>query len=641
MKGNRYLMINSGPKKSLNSLFNNYSFYIICLVFLILIIIKIKLTMNFYGPFIFPDEVRYNSVAQNIVHGKLYGKLGVFSPGYPILFSSAYYVSNSQIVIYHFMLIISAFISSTIIFPSYFILDKYCSKIISILGSIAMSTLTFLNFFSFTLMTEVLFTPLFLFSIWFILKCYEVYDKKWALLASLSTVYLYITRSTGLAMLIAFILIFIFYILVNFKTEKALVLIQKKKIVILSFFFFLLTWLIYSTYFVDIHQPFNEELRKTYNYGSAYNIQKYAVNYQSFNEDIRANYNQEFVSNSRHIDSHKISKHGIFNLVSIGNGFTLIQLFSSLFDYLLVGSFLFLFVIIFYFILLVTNRKPLKNHTLSIPVLYSLISLILLMAFTIIFLVEGGERDRIIGRYIEPAIPVIMIMGIICLSNFDQKILNKKNILCFSLVGTSIILIMPYFFSWDNIIINVFNDLQDNPTLYAYNVFYGYPTLNAFSVFYGSIISKQMIPSYFFSSLLMSAYFFIIIVLMTISMKNKRYICLLLVFIILSSLFFSTTLYHLSVRKSNEGDNSIARYLTNNTNDETIYLIDLATTYNDARTEEYVYGFWNQGDFSYVNSKSISQKVMEGYTKIYLISTRSLPYNIVANDSNFTLYQVE
>ena len=106
-------------------------------------------------------------------------------------------------------------------------------------------------------------------------------------------------------------------------------------------------------------------------------------------------------------------------------------------------------------------------------------------------------------------------------------------------------------------------------------------------------------------------------------------------------MIFSTTLYHISVAKSNDDDNSIARYLANNTNDGTIYLTDLDTTYTDSRDEVYVYGFWNQGDVSYVNSRNISQKVTEGYNKIYLISTNSLPYDKVAKDGNYTLYHVK
>ena len=225
--GKRYLMINTSASKFLDRLINNYAFHIVCVFFVILVIVKILLSSRFCGPFIFPDETLYNSIAQSIVHGKLYGKLGSFSPGYPFLLSLAYNISNNQNIIYHIMLVISAFISSTIIFPSFFIMEKYCSKAVSVMGSVTVSTLPSLNFYSFTLMTETLFIPLFLFSIWFILKSYETNNKKWELLASLSTVYLYITRSTGLAMLIAFVLTFIYYIISNLNNDRVLVLIKK------------------------------------------------------------------------------------------------------------------------------------------------------------------------------------------------------------------------------------------------------------------------------------------------------------------------------------------------------------------------------------------------------------------------------
>jgi hypothetical protein len=110
----------------------------------------------------------------------------------------------------------------------------------------------------------------------------------------------------------------------------------------------------------------------------------------------------------------------------------------------------------------------------------------------------------------------------------------------------------------------------------------------------------------------------------------------------MSSLFFSTILYHVSVAKSNaEADNNIARFLINNTNDKTIYLIDRATTPTNVNIEKYVYGFWNKGDLNFINSENISLKATEFNKTIYLISTKSLSYNKVANDGNFTLYRVE
>ena len=66
-----------------------------------------------------------------------------------------------------------------------------------------------------------------------------------------------------------------------------------------------------------------------------------------------------------------------------------------------------------------------------------------------------------------------MILGIICISNFDQKIMNKRNIIYFIGSCIPLILIIPYIFAWDNIIINVFNDLQNNPALYYIMYFMG------------------------------------------------------------------------------------------------------------------------------------------------------------------------
>jgi hypothetical protein len=65
-------MANSSSSQFLNRTVNNYAFYIICASFLMLVLIKVRLATNFSGPFILPDEVEYNSVAQNIIHGKLY-----------------------------------------------------------------------------------------------------------------------------------------------------------------------------------------------------------------------------------------------------------------------------------------------------------------------------------------------------------------------------------------------------------------------------------------------------------------------------------------------------------------------------------------------------------------------------------------
>ena len=267
---------------------------------------------------------------------------------------------------------------------------------------------------------------------------------------------------------------------------------------------------------------------------------------------------------------------------------TFFKLFMNLIGYLLIASFFLLFVIICYFISLFTNKKLLKDHILSMPIFYAFISSTFLIVSTISFLFEGERKNLIFGRYIEPIIPIMVVVGIICLSNIGQKIFNKKSIIYFALISIPIVFIMPYIFAWDNIIINVFNDLQDNPTLYAYKIFYGYPASNAFTIFYepNFAVPTPTISSYLLPSLLMSVYFLATIALIILSMKNNHYISLLLVFILISSLISSTILYQVTVAKSNaEMNNDIARFLTNNTNDKTIYLIDRATTPTNVNIE--------------------------------------------------------
>ncbi len=588
-------------RHNIEMLLNKRSWHIICIFFISIVAVKVLLSLYFYAPSIFPDELEYDSIAHNIIYGNLFPMLGEsLPPGYPLLLSFAYHISNNKNIIYHVMLVISAFISSTIIFPAYLLLEKYCTKGISILGSIVIATLSFINYYSFTLMTEVLFVPLFLFSIWFILKSYETDDKKWAFLASASTVYLYMTRSNGLAMLIAFFLTFIYYIVINVKSEKLAVLISKKSFLMGTFIIFLSAWLIYSTYFVNISEPFNRELTNIYYYGSSYN------------------YNV-------------VSNHSFDAILNLGNFITLIRYSSNMIAYLSLSSFLFLILIIFYFILLVANKKVIKNNPLSIAIFYVSIASVLLILATISFLFDGGYKNWILGRYIEPTIPIIMVFGIICISNIDRKIMDIKHIYYFTIICIPLILLMLLVFTWDNSIIYEFNDLQDHASIYAYTIFYGQ----------GSTPLTQTPSMYIVPSLLMLLYFSLIVVLLSLSLKNNKYIGLLLAFILISSIVFSINIYREEVAQSNNGtDNAIGRYLNDNTGDETIFLIDNSTGYSNTGIEQYNYGFWNNGDAAYYNTSKTSTIARSVNKTSFLISIKPLPYNITANDGAFKLYKI-
>lgn len=148
-------MDNINKRQYVSQLIENNALLVISIFFVLLILIKIVLSINFYAPFIYMDEIIYDSLAQNLKEGKLYAKIGgSYPPGYPLFLSIAYWVANDKGTIYHIMLAISAIVTTSIIFPSYFILKKYCDKIIALIGSFAVTTLPFMNFYSFTIMTD-------------------------------------------------------------------------------------------------------------------------------------------------------------------------------------------------------------------------------------------------------------------------------------------------------------------------------------------------------------------------------------------------------------------------------------------------------------------------------------------------------
>ncbi|MCJ7446019.1 MAG: hypothetical protein MUO26_16115 [Methanotrichaceae archaeon] len=140
--------------------------------------------------------------------------------GYPIILSIAYSPSADKVIIYHIMLAINCFLSSLIIFPAYFILSKFCPKGYSLFGSFVVAALPTINLYSFLLLSENLFTPLFIFSIFAIIKTYESKSANWILIALLSVVGLFFTRHAGIIMLFGFFISFIFYIIAYGPKER-------------------------------------------------------------------------------------------------------------------------------------------------------------------------------------------------------------------------------------------------------------------------------------------------------------------------------------------------------------------------------------------------------------------------------------
>lgn len=166
----------------------------ILILFLLILIIKIYLSLQFSTPWIFSDEGEYDGIARNIFSSNINEKFisGIhYPPGYSLFISTAYFFSEDKDIIYHLMLVINSIITTSAIFPSYLILKENCSEDISILGALAVTSLPQLTTYSFVLLSENLYIPLFIYSVWFLFKAFETEKIRWHFLTGFSVFYLF------------------------------------------------------------------------------------------------------------------------------------------------------------------------------------------------------------------------------------------------------------------------------------------------------------------------------------------------------------------------------------------------------------------------------------------------------------------
>ena len=134
--------------------------------------LRIALTWRIHGPWIFPDELGYQQVAANIARGHLalYGKTGLtYSPLYPLTLAPLYGAGLSASHAYDGIKIVNAALMSLALVPVYgiarFLLSRSPSFLVVGLAAIAP-----LMYFTSLGMSENLAYPLFLVSVWLLLR---------------------------------------------------------------------------------------------------------------------------------------------------------------------------------------------------------------------------------------------------------------------------------------------------------------------------------------------------------------------------------------------------------------------------------------------------------------------------------------
>lgn len=205
------------------------------ILYIIIVILKISLAYFILAPSSFSDYYGYAKVARNLFyHGTftVHDDISTRPPLYSLVLSLAYIFKDMEIV-YFFMKVLNAMMSSLIIFPAWLLSKEFFNKKKAMLLTTMIAVLPANFGFTFLLMAENLFYPLFLFSIYFIYKSFIEESCKWDILAGIFIGLAYLTKIHAIILPLVVIFVFLFRLLKKDHKE-----IWKK---ILMSIFFLIT----------------------------------------------------------------------------------------------------------------------------------------------------------------------------------------------------------------------------------------------------------------------------------------------------------------------------------------------------------------------------------------------------------------
>ena len=462
--------------------------------YIIIVIIKILLISVIPAPIEFADYYIYSKMAQSFISSGNFNvhnmAANIFPPLYPIFISPAFLFSDSKIS-YLFIKIINAFILGSIIFPAYLLSREFLSGKKSFLASILVSLIPSTFAFSSFIMSENLFYPLYMFSIYFIYKSYKEKSFKWDILAGVFIGLSILTRHIALSLILTIILSLIFYFMI--KRENRIVQLKRKTLMGVSALIIISPWLIRNII------AFGFSLKAILGIGGSVQV-----------------------------------------LASISQRYTLAA-FSTTFIFYI--AFLILSTGVIFFLLSISVIKRMFRNkdyfNISIIFLSSFFSSVMLAAnhnsgvvkYTLLY---SWFTGKFVGRYIDHLIPLMIILGIIGF----QYIKEDKRLLKYFALSSSLILL----FSSQIIFMSLF---PVNNISLTYLGIFNYIINLVFLHIESSTPQFNILTLIIFSIL-----FFILpfIILNLTRIKIKKLMSLIMIFFFLASLVSIATVYFESNR---------------------------------------------------------------------------------------------
>jgi hypothetical protein len=577
------------------------------LTFLIIVLIKSAISLKFQSPWLFQDEMAYAKMAENVLSSEYSG----YPPLYPFSLSFAYFFSTDKYIIYHIMLLINSIINSSVLFPSYFFMRRYCSKDYALASSIAVALLPCLVIYNFMLMCENLFLPLFIFSIWFLLEAYRTKTKFWIAMAVSSVSLLFFTKHSGFSMLFGLVVSGLYYLSADLKYDK--IKLMFKITVSSKYKLFLIAFI--SIAFLIIHRIIND------------------------NPTFRGYIKREiyYVETYSNVLAHIFSDINSLKEISF--------LLLHELEYLIISSYFVIFLVMaisLFFILIITRGISLniidygdlaelrRDKALMSSIIYFLFSSIALViavvvsnyqmiqslhaGYSYLYLVNRDDF-QLVGRYIDPLVPAIFLFGLIGLFRVSWRETEIRLKAVFSIVLTYLV------------------------TCFLFTLTFPFDTnKDVFPILYLRHLESLM-PTWIIVPVIMP----IFLVGLYLSLCDRKYRSILLLIIILFSIIISAYTVPLEVAASKgfKDQNQIGSYLEHFSNDRSLILMDLEDDARDRVMLPFT-KFWATGKVVTYHTAKDPSGVYTDYARnvSYIISSKILPYKTVAYSTRgYLLYK--
>jgi hypothetical protein len=565
------------------------NYVLLILFFLGLAFLKAALSLKFPSPSIVADEVVYSETASNILSGIFFSKLQycqTYPPGYPLVLSPAYLISNNESTTYHIMLLINCLLTSSIIFPAFFILKPYTSRTIAFLVSILISVLPSVSLYTFFILSENLFIPLFAFSFWFLMESYKGRGKSWDFLAGFSIFFLVLTKTTGIAMIIGFLASLFFYSRSRSSFTKWVYILKGRYFLLASFLIPFLIWNMYKHFLIPVGI-------------GEYNVKNYLVAF-------------------------------IYSFDSFQDFCLLISFFIHEVEFVILASYFAIFAALLYIISFSEIKKlqisfpelkwnslgELNEIALKSSLVYFLVSSIFLITITVAHMLTflGNPEYLIFGRYVDPIVPLVFLIslgGIELFNNARVRVRSELIITMCMLTDILFVLTFPY-------------------------ESYKFP--NMFSIYYIYGI-KNIMPIY----VVISLFLLLFCISSYIYIKNIRARPPIIILFVLFSIFLSSYTFNIEVRQSLSADgiSPIGKYLDQNCNkNTTIFMDDTLHLPNKDPTMWFETQFWTRGRLNItLTTENLSNIGTYHSGSCYLISSKILSLKPLAySNPDYNLY---